>query len=67
LDTKSVRYVVNEKGERESVVVPVSILEKIVEELEDVEDARIVEERMKDPEWIEWNKAKEELCLKGLD
>ena len=63
MDTKSVRDVVNQKGERESVVVPVSIFEKIVEELEDIEDARVVEERMKDPEWIEWNKAKEELGL----
>jgi PHD/YefM family antitoxin component YafN of YafNO toxin-antitoxin module len=60
---RGVRYVVNEKGEKESVVLPVSMFEKIVEELEDLEDAQIVEERMKDPDWVDWDRAKQELGL----
>ncbi len=63
MENRSVRYVVNEKGEKESVVVPVSLFQKIVEELEDLEDASIVDERMKDPDWVDWDRAKQELGL----
>ena len=63
MENRSVRYVVNEKGEKEFVVVPVSLFQKIVEELEDLEDASIVDERMKDPDWVDWDRAKQELGL----
>ena len=48
-----VRYVVDEAGERQEIVMPVTMFEKLLdrlEELEDAEDTRIIAERMKNPE-----------------
>ena len=38
------RYVVDENGKRVSVILPVEEYERMVEELEDAEDARAVDE-----------------------
>lgn len=46
-----VRYIVNDKGEKTEVVVPIELYEQLLERLEDVEDIRDFDEAMKDPEW----------------
>ncbi len=38
------RYIVDENGKRVSVILPVEEYERMVEELEDAEDARAVDE-----------------------
>jgi len=38
------RYVVDDKGEKVAVILPVAIYEKIIEELEELEDIRAFDE-----------------------
>lgn len=46
-----VSYIVNDKGEKTEVVVPIELYEQLLERLEDVEDIRDFDEAMKDTEW----------------
>lgn len=61
--TPGVRYIVNTAGERQDVVMPVEMYERLLDELEDAEDTRIVAERMKNPEFVSWEEVKQELAL----
>ena len=62
-DTAGVRYIVNAGGERQDVVIPVEVYERLLDELEDAEDTRIIAERMKNPEFVSWEEVKQELAL----
>lgn len=61
------RYIVDEDGKRVSVILPIEEYERMVEKLEDVEDARAADEvraavaRGKD-EFIPYEQAREEIA-----
>ena len=61
--TAGVRYIVNTVGERQDVVMPVEMYERLLDELEDAEDTRIIAERMKNPEFVSWEEVKQELAV----
>ena len=61
--TAGVRYIVNTAGERQDVVMPFEVYERLLDELEDAEDTRIIAERMKNPEFVSWEEVKQELAL----
>ena len=56
-----VRYIVNTKGEKTEVVLPIELYERLIEELEELEDIRDFDEAMKDPDFIPWEEAKQQL------
>ena len=56
-----VRYIVNDKGERTEVVLPIQLYERLIERIEDTEDIRAVEKAIKDPDFIPWEEAKKQL------
>ena len=58
-----VRYLVNEAGEQESVVLPTELFEKLIAELEDLEDLRDAEEAFKENEWESLDEVKSRLGL----
>ena len=55
------RYIVNNKGERTEVVVPIELYEQLLERLEDIEDIRDFDEAMKDPEWKDFEEVAKRL------
>ena len=61
--TAGVRYIVNTVGERQDVVIPVEVYERLLDELEDAEDTRIIAERMQNPEFVSWEEVKQELAV----
>ena len=61
--TAGVRYIVNTAGERQDVVIPVEVYERLLDELEDAEDTRIIAERMQNPEFVSWEEVKQELAV----
>ncbi|HEX2742608.1 MAG TPA: type II toxin-antitoxin system Phd/YefM family antitoxin [Rubrobacter sp.] len=59
------RYIVDENGKRVSVILPVEEYERMIEELENVEDARAADEvraavARGDDEFIPYEQAREE-------
>ena len=56
-----VRYIVNAKGEKIEVVLPIALYERLIEELEELEDIRDFDEAVKDPDFIPWEEAKKQL------
>ena len=43
--------------------MPVEMYERLLDELEDAEDTRIIAERMKNPEFVSWEEVKQELAV----
>ena len=61
-DLKSeVRYIVDDKGEKTEVVLPIELYEALLERIEDAEDIQAIEEAMKKPDFIPWEEAKKQL------
>jgi hypothetical protein len=58
-----VRFIVNSKGEKTEVVLPIAVYRKLVEQAEELEDVRAFDEAMKDPDTIPWEEAKKQLGL----
>lgn len=61
------QYIVDENGKRVSVVLPVEEYERMLEELEDLEDARAVDEvraavARGEDEFIPYEQAREEIA-----
>lgn len=62
----STRYVVNESGERVSVILDIKEYERLLEALEDLEDLRAADEALAEiergeDELIPWEQAKREM------
>jgi hypothetical protein len=62
----SVQYLTDEHGERVSVVLPIDLYEKLLEELEEAEDVRLYDEAKAElergeDELIPWEQAKKEI------
>jgi hypothetical protein len=61
-DSKSaVRYIINDKGEKTEVVLPIELYEALLERIEDAEDIQAIKEAMKEPDFIPWEEAKKQL------
>ena len=63
------RYVVDENGKRVSVILPIEEYERLIEALEDVDDARAVDEvraaiARGEDEFIPYEQARKELARK---
>ena len=43
--------------------MPFEVYERLLDELEDAEDTRIIAERMQNPEFVSWEEVKQELAL----
>lgn len=56
-----VRYIVNHKGEKTEVVLPIELYEALLERIEDAEDVQAIEEAMKETDFIPWEEAKKQL------
>jgi len=57
----AVRYIVNSKGKKTEVVLPLSVYKRMLERLEDIEDIKDFDEAMKNPEFIPWEEAERQL------
>lgn len=55
------RYIVDAKGKKTEVVLPIEVYEELLERLEDAEDIQAIEEAMKAPEFIPWEEAERQL------
>ncbi|HEX5701529.1 MAG TPA: type II toxin-antitoxin system Phd/YefM family antitoxin [Rubrobacter sp.] len=60
------RYVVDENGERVSVILPIEEYERLIEELEELDDVKAAEEARREietgaDELIPWEQAKREM------
>lgn len=58
-----VRYIVNGKGEKTEVVLPVSLFEKLLDEVEELEDIKDFDKAMKTGEWEDFEKVTRRLGL----
>ena len=58
-----VRFIVNDKGEKVEVVLPVSLFEKLLDEVEELEDIKDFDKAMKTGEWEEFEKVAKRLGL----
>lgn len=58
-----VRYIVDAKGKKTEVVLPIEVYERLIEELEELEDIRDYDEAMKDGEFIPWEEVKKQLSV----
>jgi hypothetical protein len=58
-----VRYIVNDKGEKTEVVLPVSSFEKLLDEVEELEDIKDFDKAMKTGEWEDFEKVAKRLGL----
>jgi hypothetical protein len=60
------QYVVDENGERVSVILPIEVYERLIEELEELDDVKAAEEARREietgaDELIPWERAKREM------
>ena len=59
----AVRYIVNLKGQKTEVVLPILIYRRLLEQAEELEDIRHFDKAMKNPDSIPWEEAKRQLGL----
>jgi hypothetical protein len=57
----AVRYIVDADGKRTEVVLPVVLYERLLEELEELEDVRDFDEAMTDRDFVPWEEVKKQL------
>ena len=55
------RFVLDETGNKVAVVLPIDVYEELVEQLEQQDDLKAIEEAMEDSERIPWEQVKTEL------
>jgi hypothetical protein len=56
-----VRYIVNDKGEKTEVVLPIELYERLLDEVEELEDIKDFDEAMKKGEWEDFEKVTKRL------
>jgi hypothetical protein len=56
-----VRYIVNDKGEKTEVVLPIELYERLLDEVEELEDIKDFDEAMKKGEWEDFKKVAKRL------
>ena len=58
-----VRYIVDARGAKTEVVLPIALFRRLLEQAEESEDIRDFDEAMKDQDYIPWEEAKKQLGL----
>ena len=58
---RAVRYIVDADGKRTEVVLPIEVFERLLDELEELEDIRDFDEAMKDGDFVPWKEVKKQL------
>ena len=58
---QAVRYIVDADGKRTEVVLPIVLYERLLEELEELEDIRDFDVAMKDHDFVPWEEVKKQL------
>jgi hypothetical protein len=58
-----VRYIVNDKGEKTEVVLPVELYEKLLDEIEEMKDIKDFDEAMEKGEWEDFDEVAKRLGL----
>jgi len=58
-----VRYIVNDKGEKTEVVLPIELYERLLDEVEELEDIKDFDEAMKKGEWEDFEKVTKRLGI----
>ena len=56
-----VRFVLDARGKKTDVLMPIALYKRMLEQLEDVEDIRDAKEVMKNPQFIPWEEAERQL------
>ena len=58
-----VRYIVNDKGERTEVVLPIGLYERLLDEIEEIQDIKDFDEAMEKGEWEDFEEVARRLGL----
>lgn len=58
-----VRYIVNDKGEKTEVVLPIELYEKMLDEIEEIQDIKDFDEAMENGEWEDFDEVAKRLDL----
>ena len=58
-----VRYIVNDKGEKTEVVLPIELYEKLLDEIEEMQDIKDFDEAMEKGEWEDFDEVAKRLGL----
>ena len=58
-----VRYIVNDKGEKIKVVLPIGLYEKLLDEIEELQDIKDFDETMEKGEWEDFEELARRLGL----
>jgi enolase len=56
-----VRYIVNDKGERTEVVLPIQLYERLINEIEELQDIRDFDKAMEKGEWEDFEEVAKRL------
>ncbi len=59
------QFVCDEAGKEVAVVLPIDFYEELVEQLEQQDDLKAIQEAMKDAERVPWEQIKKELGVSG--
>jgi hypothetical protein len=58
---KEVRYMINDKGEKTEVVLPIELYERLLDEAEELEDIKDFDEAMKKGDWEDFEEVAKRL------
>jgi len=58
-----VRYIVNNKGEKNEVVLPIELYEKLLDEIEEMQDIKDFDEAMEKEEWEDFDEVAKRLGI----
>jgi hypothetical protein len=56
-----IRYIVDDKGEKTEVVLPIDLFERLLERIEDAEDIQAINEAMEKGEWEDFEEVAKRL------
>ena len=59
------QFVCDESGNKVAVVLPIDVYDELVEQIEQQDDLKAIEQAMKDAERIPWEQVKKELGVSG--
>jgi hypothetical protein len=58
-----VRYIVNDRGEKTEVVIPIELYEKLLDEIEEMQDIKDFDEAMEKGEWEDFDEVAKRLGI----
>ena len=57
------RYIINDKGEKTEVVLPIGLYEKMLDEIEEIQDIKDFDEAMEKGQWEDFEEVARRLGL----